>query len=79
MRRAAVTAALGYAVWHTALPGLRAIAAANAQLTVPVIAALALRRLFDEPITQRLLAAAVLVPGDTALAVRRSLALRPAR
>jgi hypothetical protein len=34
---------------------------------------------FDEPITKRLLAAAVPVLGSTALGVRRSLALRPAR
>jgi hypothetical protein len=34
---------------------------------------------FDEPITKRLLAAAVPVLGSTALAVRHSLALRPAR
>jgi drug/metabolite transporter (DMT)-like permease len=75
----AVASGLGYAAWYTALPRLGAIAAANAQLAVPVIAALAGVALFDEPITERLLAAAVLVLGGTALAVRRSLALRPAR
>lgn len=75
----AVASGLGYAAWYTALPRLGAIAAANTQLAVPVIAALAGVALFDEPITARLLAAAVLVLGGTALAVRRSLALRPAR
>ncbi len=75
----AVASGLGYAAWYTALPRLGAIAAANAQLSVPVVAALAGVALFDEPITGRLVAAAVLVLGGTALAVRRSLALRPAR
>jgi drug/metabolite transporter (DMT)-like permease len=75
----AVASGLGYAAWYTALPRLGAIAAANAQLSVPVIAALAGVALFGEPITGRLVAAAVLVLGGSALAVRRSLALRPAR
>ncbi len=75
----AVASGLGYAAWYTALPRLGAIAAANAQLSVPVIAALAGIALFNEPITGRLVAAAVLVLGGTALAVRRSLALRPVR
>ncbi len=60
------------------MPRLGAIAAANAQLSVPVIAALAGVALFDEPITGRLLTSAVLMLGGTALAVRRSLALRAA-
>lgn len=72
----AVASGLGYAAWYTAVPRLGAIAAANAQLAVPVIAALAGVALFDEPITGRLLASAVLVLGGTALAVRRSLSLR---
>ena len=75
----AVASGLGYAAWYTALPRLGAIAAANAQLSVPVTAALAGVALFGEPITGRLVAAAVLVLGGSALAVRRSLALRPAR
>jgi drug/metabolite transporter (DMT)-like permease len=73
-----VASGLGYAAWYTALPGLGAIAAANAQLSVPVIAALAGVVLFDEPITARLAVSSVLVLGGTALAVRRSLALRTA-
>jgi drug/metabolite transporter (DMT)-like permease len=72
----AVASGLGYAAWYTALPKLGAIAAANAQLAVPVITALAGVGLFAEPIGARLAAAAVLVLGGTALAVRRSLRLR---
>lgn len=75
----AVASGLGYAAWYTAVPRLGAIAAANAQLSVPIIAALAGVALFQEPITARLLTAAVLVLGGTALAVRRSLSLRAAR
>jgi drug/metabolite transporter (DMT)-like permease len=44
-----------------------------------VIAALAGVALFGEPIRGRLVAAAVRVLGGSALAARRSLALRPAR
>jgi len=75
----AVASGLGYAAWYTALPRLGAIAAANAQLSVPVLAALAGVVLFAEPITLRLALASLLVLGGTALAVRRNLALRAAR
>lgn len=71
-----IASGLGYAAWYTALPRLGAIAAANAQLAVPVIAALAGVALFAEPITLRLVVATVLVLGGTALAVHRNLALR---
>jgi drug/metabolite transporter (DMT)-like permease len=73
-----IASGLGYAAWYTALPRLGAIAAANAQLSVPVIAALAGVALFSEPVTVRLAAASVLVLGGTALAVRRTLTLRRA-
>jgi drug/metabolite transporter (DMT)-like permease len=75
----AIASGLGYAAWYTALPRLGAIAAANAQLSVPVIAALAGVVLFDEPITLRLALSSLLVLGGTALAVRRNLGLRTAR
>jgi drug/metabolite transporter (DMT)-like permease len=75
----ALASGVGYAAWYTALPKLGAIAAANAQLAVPVIAALAGVVLFDEPITARLAVASVLVLGGSALAVRRNLILRTAR
>ncbi|MGB6603691.1 MAG: DMT family transporter [Steroidobacteraceae bacterium] len=74
-----IASGLGYAAWYTALPHLGAIAAANAQLSVPVIAALAGVVLFGEPITLRLAVATVLVLGGTALAVQRNLALRASR
>lgn len=71
-----IASGLGYMAWYTALPRLGAIAAANAQLSVPVIAALAGVALFSEPITTRLAAASVLVLGGTALAVRRRLSMQ---
>jgi drug/metabolite transporter (DMT)-like permease len=74
-----IASGLGYAAWYTALPRLGAIAAANAQLAVPVIAALAGVVLFGEPITLRLTVSTVLVLGGTALAVQRNLALRASR
>ena len=75
----ALASGLGYAAWYTALPRLGAIAAANAQLSVPVLAALAGVALFNEPITMRLLAASVLVLGGSAIAVQRGLARRDAQ
>jgi drug/metabolite transporter (DMT)-like permease len=74
-----IASGLGYAAWYTALPRLGAIAAANAQLSVPVIAALAGTVLFAEPVTLRLAVSSVLVLGGAALAVQRMLALRTAR
>src|SRR5882724_11627519 len=67
-----VASGLGYAAWYTALPKIGAIAAANAQLAVPVIAALAGVLLFNEPITTRLVLSSMLVLGGSAVAVRRS-------
>jgi drug/metabolite transporter (DMT)-like permease len=75
----ALASGVGYAAWYTALPKLGAIAAANAQLAVPVIAALAGVVLFGEPITTRLAVSSILVLGGSALAVRRTLTLRLAR
>jgi drug/metabolite transporter (DMT)-like permease len=73
-----VASGLGYAAWYTALPKIGAIAAANAQLAVPVITALAGVVLFNEPITTRLVLSSILVLGGSAVAVRRSVATRSA-
>ena len=61
---------VGYAAWYTALPRLRAIAAANLQLSVPLLTSLAGVVLFAEPITVRLVSASVLLLGGIALATR---------
>jgi drug/metabolite transporter (DMT)-like permease len=63
----AIASGLGYAAWYSVLPRLSAIAAANMQLSVPVIAALAGVALFGEAITWRLATSSVLVLGGIAL------------
>jgi drug/metabolite transporter (DMT)-like permease len=68
---------VGYALWYTALPRLKAIAAANLQLTVPLIASFGGIMLFGEPLTTRLVAASVLLLGGVALATGQ--AMRPNR
>src|SRR5665213_1146667 len=65
-----IASGLGYAAWYVALPRLRAIAAANLQLAVPLIAAIAGIFLFGEPITLRLAVASILLLGGIALATR---------
>lgn len=67
-----IASGLGYAAWYAALPRLSAIAAANLQLSVPVIAGLGGVALFGESITVRLTASTVLVLGGIALATRQS-------
>lgn len=63
---------MGYAVWYWALPRLRAMTAANLQLSVPVITAIGGIVFFKEQLTSRLLASSVLVLSGIALAARRS-------
>lgn len=65
----ALASGLGYAVWYTALPGLKVTSAATAQLSVPVIAALGGVLWLDEPMTLRLVIASVAVLGGIALVV----------
>jgi len=63
----ALASGLGYAVWYSALPGLRATNAATVQLSVPVIAALGGVIFLDEAITQRLVLASLAVLGGITL------------
>ncbi len=65
----AVASGLGYAVWYTALRGLRATTAATVQLSVPVLAALGGVLLLSEPLTARLLGAGAAILGGVALVV----------
>lgn len=65
----ALASGIGYAIWYTALPGLRATSAATVQLSVPVIAALGGALLLDEAITQRLVLASIAVLGGIALVI----------
>ena len=63
----AVTSGIGYAIWYTALPALRATTAATVQLSVPVIAALGGIALLGEPVTLRLVLASSAILGGIAL------------
>jgi drug/metabolite transporter (DMT)-like permease len=67
----AIASGLGYAVWYTALRGLRATSAASVQLSVPVIAALGGVALLGETVTLRLLLAALTILGGIALVLWR--------
>ena len=65
----AIASGVGYAIWYTALPSLRAVTAATVQLSVPVIAAAGAIVLLGEPLTARFVIAAVAVLGGIALVV----------
>ncbi len=71
-----IASGLGYVAWYWVLPRLGAITAANLQLSVPVMAALAGVVLFGEEVTMRLAVSSVLVLGGIALATRRSFQAR---
>lgn len=60
---------IGYAIWYTALPSLRATSAATVQLSVPVLAAVGGVVLLSEPMTLRLMLTSVAILGGIALVV----------
>lgn len=65
----ALTSGLGYAVWYTALPALKATTAATVQLSVPVLAALGGIVFLGEAVTLRLALASAAILGGIALVV----------
>ncbi|MCM2347283.1 DMT family transporter [Acidovorax soli] len=65
----ALASGMGYALWYTALPGLRATQAATVQLSVPVLAAFGAVLLLDEAATLRLVLASVAILGGIALVI----------
>ena len=65
----ALASGVGYAIWYTALPALKATHAATVQLSVPVIAALGGVILLGEPITLRLTLASAAILGGIALVI----------
>ena len=65
----ALASGIGYAIWYTALPALKATNAATVQLSVPVIAALGGIVFLAEPITLRLVLASVAILGGIALVI----------
>lgn len=68
----AVASGVGYVIWYSALPGLKAASAATVQLSVPVLAAAGGILLLGEPLTLRFLVASIAVLGGIALVVIRS-------
>jgi drug/metabolite transporter (DMT)-like permease len=63
----ALASGIGYAIWYTALPVLKASGAATVQLSVPVLAAAGGIALLGEPITLRFVIASIAVLGGIAL------------
>ncbi len=65
----ALTSGVGYALWYSALPHLRATSAATVQLSVPVIAAAGGIIFLAEPITLRFFISSIAILGGVALVV----------
>ena len=65
----ALASGIGYAIWYTALPALKAAKAATVQLSVPVIAALGGIVFLGEPLTLRLVLSSVTILGGIALVI----------
>jgi drug/metabolite transporter (DMT)-like permease len=65
----AITSGVGYVIWYSALPGLKAAGAATVQLSVPVLAATGGILLLGEAITLRYIIASIAVLGGIALVV----------
>jgi len=65
----ALASALGYAIWYTALPALKATNAAVVQLSVPVIASLGAVVFLDEQLSLRLLLASLVILGGIGLVI----------
>jgi drug/metabolite transporter (DMT)-like permease len=72
----ALASGLGYAIWYTALPALKATVAASVQLSVPVIAALGGVLLLGEHISLRLVLASIAILGGIALVILEKRQLR---
>jgi drug/metabolite transporter (DMT)-like permease len=64
-----LTSGIGYTIWYTALGGLTTTQAAVVQLSVPVIAAFGGVILVAEPISLRLVLAAVLILGGILMVI----------
>ncbi len=65
----ALASGLGYAIWYTVLPALKATRAASVQLSVPVIAALGGVLLLGEHLSLRLVLASIAILGGIALVI----------
>lgn len=73
----ALASGVGYAIWYSALPRLKATHAATVQLSVPVLAALGGILLLGEVMTLRLALASVAILGGIALVILERHAATP--
>nr|WP_294265231.1 DMT family transporter [Propionivibrio sp.] len=65
----AITSGLGYAIWYSVVPALKATNAASVQLSVPVIAALGGIIILGESVTTRFVLASLAILGGIALVI----------
>jgi drug/metabolite transporter (DMT)-like permease len=65
----ALASGLGYAIWYTALPALKATKAATVQLRVPVLASIGGIAFLGEAVSLRLVAASIAILGGIALVI----------
>lgn len=65
----ALASGLGYAIWYTALPALKATHAATVQLSVPIIAAFGGGVFLGESISLRLVLTSIIILGGIALVI----------
>jgi drug/metabolite transporter (DMT)-like permease len=65
----AIASGIGYAIWYTALPALKASGAATVQLSVPVLAAAGGIAFLGEQLTLRFVLASAAVLGGIALVI----------
>lgn len=75
----AIASGMGYAIWYTALPGLKATQAATVQLSVPVIAAAGGILVLGEHLTLRLALCAIAILGGIALVLRARKSVRASK
>jgi len=77
----ALASGVGYAIWYTALRGLKTTSAATVQLSVPVITALGAIAFLGEAISLRLLLTSAAILGGIALVIidKQTAATAPAR
>ncbi|SNS72931.1 DMT family transporter [Pseudomonas segetis] len=66
----AVTSGVGYAIWYSALRGLKSFQAATVQLSVPILTALAGSLLLGEALNLRLLLSSAAVLGGIAIVLQ---------
>jgi drug/metabolite transporter (DMT)-like permease len=75
----ALASAIGYAIWYTALPALKATSAATVQLSVPVLATLGGILFLGEAMSPRLALASVAILGGIALVILEKKSAKSAR